>query len=725
MALSMDAELGESMNQPKSSLFSPQEEALFLELLDIEDPTERDGYLDRVSGDNVQLRNAIQSMLDDYSKATFYFNRTSQSLEFPGGITENDELEPDRLLGSYRIVRMICEGGSSKVYEAEQLHPVKRKVAIKILKLGMDTNAVIRRFESERQTLAMLEHPLISQVYDAGATSTGRPYFVMELVSGVKITDYCRTKSLDIDDRIRLLRDVCSALQHAHNKGIIHRDIKPSNILVTEIDGIPIPKLIDFGIAKVTDNPVNDGRTILGLPMGTPAYMSPEQFNGPSDLDTRTDIYSLGVVFYEILAGHTPFKNDELIAVGFEKMRRRVQLETPKAPLPFRSGRNSSNQELNWIALKAIEKDREDRFSTVHAFAADLERYLRDEPIQAHPPSRLYRFQKLVARNRLATASICVAIFALSTGFVISTLLYFRAREAEQVQTVLRKAAEERAYISEAAILIMKGKTEEADSKIRQIDGVLNHPSLEATSVFQTLAMWSAQQGDWESAADRWLAMTRVNHFDDTDMSDKVSEYLLPIAPTLLMTGDFKRYAEFQEFLLRRLQSTTHPFAAEHLLKLCLIIPASDHLLHRLQNAAMVAEQSLDGDATTIPSDRMEAWCCFAIALWYYRSGDPANAILWSDRSLLRRDWEESRIMMSFLLRSMCFNQMGNTERAIVDLNMAKASIEVHLEDSVALMKDGHFHDWMIAGILLQEATALIQRDSQPTPRPHPAPNPV
>jgi WD40 repeat protein/tRNA A-37 threonylcarbamoyl transferase component Bud32 len=395
---------------------------------------------------------------------------------------------PGSVIGRYRLLDQIGEGGFGAVYVAEQREPVKRRVALKIIKLGMDTRQVVARFEAERQALALMDHPNIAKVFDAGATETGRPFFVMELVKGVRITDYCDKNQLVVAQRLELFTRVCQAIQHAHQKGIIHRDIKPSNILVTMQDGTPVPKVIDFGIAKATQQELTEKTLYTQLQqfVGTPAYMSPEQAElSGLDIDTRSDIYSLGVLLYELLTGSTPFDTKELLEAGLDALRKIIREREPMRPSTRLRQTSSSaprsrpstihsqlSTDLDWIVMKCLEKDRTRRYETANGLAMDVQRHLNHEPVVARPPSQLYRLEKLVRRNKLAFAAIVGVASALVLGLALAASGW-RQAQFERDRAV-RAQAGEQAQRLEAQANELKAQAEELRARQRAYASDLN-----------------------------------------------------------------------------------------------------------------------------------------------------------------------------------------------------------------------------------------------------------
>jgi eukaryotic-like serine/threonine-protein kinase len=456
-------------------------ESIFLAALERSSP-ERPGFLTDACGTNKQLRQRVQALLTAHEAPKGFL---PEEISIASAATFLDSTiceQAGDTIGRYKLRQHIGEGGCGIVYLAEQTEPVRRRVALKVIKLGMDTRQVIARFEAERQSVAMMDHPNIARVLDAGATDAGRPYFVMELVGGVKITDYCDQNNFSTRQRLDLFIQVCRAIQHAHQKGIIHRDIKPSNVLVATQDGVPIPKVIDFGIAKATQGRLTDHTVFTAFEqfLGTPAYMSPEQAElGGLDVDTRSDIYSLGVLLYELLTGKTPFDTKAMMAGGLDEIRRTIKEKEPLTPSTrlreeFQL-RNPSEPELreriklvrgdlDWIVMKCLEKDRARRYETANGLAMDIERHLRQEPVVARPPSAAYKAQKFIRRNRAVTA----IAFVLVLGFSLSSWEAIRAWRAEREQIRLRRDAQAArqdaieklrdSYLAQAGALRMSGR---------------------------------------------------------------------------------------------------------------------------------------------------------------------------------------------------------------------------------------------------------------------------
>jgi serine/threonine protein kinase len=450
-------------------------EAVFFAALEKGSPEERAAFLDEACADDPDLRRRVEKMLAAQARAGSFLEPPAPG---PAATADAPAGEgPGTVIGPYKLLQQLGEGGMGVVFAAEQRQPVRRVVALKLIKAGMDSARVLARFEQERQALALMDHPHIARVLDAGATAQGRPYFVMELVKGIPITKYCDQEHLSPRERVELLIPVCQAVQHAHQKGVIHRDLKPSNVLVALYDGRPVPKVIDFGVAKATAQRLSE-RTVfteVGSLVGTLEYMAPEQAElNNLDVDTRADVYSLGVLLYELLTGSPPFTARQLRSAAFSEMLRIIREQEPQRP----STRLSSSEELpaiaakrkleparltrlvrgelDWMVMKCLEKERSRRYETANGLAADLLRYLADEPVAAGPPSASYRLRKLVRRNKGVVLAAGLVLLALVAGTAVSTWQAVRATQAEELARENEgKAIEERDAKDEALRLAL------------------------------------------------------------------------------------------------------------------------------------------------------------------------------------------------------------------------------------------------------------------------------
>jgi WD40 repeat protein/serine/threonine protein kinase len=440
------------------------EEAIFCAALKLKSQAERDAYIKAACGDDIHLLSRIEALLKAHQAQDSFLE--APDVEPDVTLDASPSIEgPGTRIGRYELLQLIGEGGMGLVYLADQKEPVRRRVALKIIKPGMDSKQVVARFEAERQVLALLDHPNIAHVLDAGTTGTGRPYFVMEYVKGLSITQYCDLNKLNIEQRLKLFRQVCEGVHHAHQKGIIHRDLKPSNILVSVHGDRAVPKIIDFGIAKATMQPLTDKTvfTSQGQLLGTPEYMSPEQVDlATQDIDIRSDIYSLGVVLYELLAGVLPFERESLARLGFAEVQRTIREQEPASPSTRLSSLGEQakaiaesrctqvvplarrlHRELEWIPLKAMRKDRCRRYRSAAELADDVQNYLDGNPLTAGPETAIYRVKKFVRRHAGSVATAALIAVTIILGLVVSTAMYLRAEDARQKEAAARAQAEQ------------------------------------------------------------------------------------------------------------------------------------------------------------------------------------------------------------------------------------------------------------------------------------------
>jgi serine/threonine protein kinase len=518
-------------------------EQLFCQALEKATVAERAAFLDEACGGDAALRTSVEALLRAHVDAGGFLDVPAVD---PNATRETPRPSegPGTKIGRYKILQLIGEGGFGSVYMAEQQEPVRRKVALKIIKLGMDTRQVIARFEAERQALALMDHPNIARVLDAGATESGRPYFVMELVKGITITEYCDKNKLSTRERLDLFLQVCHAVQHAHQQSIIHRDLKPNNVLVTLHDSRPVPMVIDFGIAKATSQRLTDKTLFTEFRqfLGTPEYMSPDQAEiSGLEVDTRTDIYSLGVLLYELLTGTTPFDATTLRKASYGEIQRIIREDEPPKPstrvatlAAQGSGTAHHRQlepaalsrlmrgDLDWIVMKAMDKDRTRRYQTASDLANDIERHLSDEPVLAGPPSVAYKLSKFVRRHRAGVLAGSTVVVALLIGLVLATTFYFQASHERDAARVEKARADQEAARSQRIADFLQDlflSTDPARALVRDVDveRVIatardvfgdDHGTVAATLSSRALQLQSA--GELEAAERLYAASLRI-----------------------------------------------------------------------------------------------------------------------------------------------------------------------------------------------------------------------
>jgi hypothetical protein len=698
---------------------------IFAQALERKSPAERESYLAEACHGDSELRREIESLLRAGEQAGDFLGQTMQ---LPGTVFVTERT--GTMIGRYKLLQKIGEGGFGAVYMAEQTEPIQRKVAVKIIKAGMDTREVIARFEAERQALALMDHPNIAKVLDAGATEAGRPYFVMELVNGIPITEYCDRGQLTTSDRLHLFMKVCHAVQHAHQKGIIHRDIKPNNVLVTLHDGEPVPKVIDFGVAKALGQKLTEKTLFTAFQhmIGTPAYMSPEQAElSGLDIDTRSDIYSLGVLLYELLTGVTPFDAETLRQAALDEIRRMIRETEPSKPstrlqtlgvrlndvAKFRHTepkalRRLVRGDLDWIVMKALEKDRRRRYETSDAFASDVARHLSNESVLASSPSVPYLVGKFVRRHKAGLAVTATLLLLLLAGAAVSTWQAVRATRAERAQSLLRQQAEQaranerqlrlqveaREKITQAEAFVRNGSLDEADKVMRTMSPLLDEMNASnAAAIYFSLGDWHARQAQWKEAATNYFTSIagQPANFDAHDR----------LAPVLVQSGDIAAFEQLRRQMLFRFGETTNPVIAGRIVTDCLILPWSGAELERVGKIA---------DAALQAGSNHWAWnyIQFAKALTAYRQGDFKSAADSLQTPLQDQGKDIARDVNAYMVLAMVQHRQGYTGYAH-DALTTGLGLAARLPSSDNDLQDWKaWNDWVIAQALMREANELV-----------------
>jgi serine/threonine protein kinase len=730
------------------TLLKQIEKTLFEGARDLRDPEVREAFLAQSCHGNPTLRARLERLLDAQSDAESFFDINilqAVSGDQPEGedappLRDESAPEPESdsvddanaWIGRYRLVRRLGDGGCGVVYAAEQQEPVQREVALKVIRLGMNTERVIARFDIERRALALMNHPNIAHVLDAGATKSGMPYFVMELVPGTKITQYSDENHLSIAERLELFIQVCLAIQHAHQKGVLHLDIKPSNVLITQKDGAPAPKVIDFGIGKAIEGPLADGSALIISDqfIGTPAYMSPEQASSAEvDIDTRSDIYSLGALLYELLAGRPPFDAVQLMESGVDEMRRVLQEQEPPSPSALLRSLNGQkgqdgqelaaiagrrrckpaaligalSGDLDWIVKQAMAKDRQLRYATANGLAADVRRYLQNLPVSAHPAGRIYALRKLVRRNRLAFLSAAVVALTLISGLSTSTWLFFREREARRHEARLLAEAQDAERLSRAVFLTRERDFDAADKLLKEIKTPLTTPSMDAVSAYRTIGNQFAQQGRWREAADHFSVLLQI---DGMDFWKSVATDYISCGDVLVESGNFAGYISFCQSAIAEFPKTQNLEGQQTMLKSCLLMPADKNLIHQLRPFG----DNLEKHFGELDPKLQATWSAIALSLWHYRTGDYDGAIKLAQRGYNKSDTITAHNATIRLIIAMALAQQGQIQPARLQLDAARDTIDARFRGvpGVGDGRLGYWYDWVFAHVLLREAVALI-----------------
>jgi serine/threonine protein kinase len=738
----------------------PSEKTIFLAALEKETAQERAAFLAEVGARDPRLRAEVEKLLEAHARPGNLLDEVPAEV---GAVRAQLEAatdldgrpcaeRPGTVIGPYRLLEQIGEGGFGLVFVAQQQQPVKRKVALKVLKPGMEQREVIARFEAERQALALMDHPNIAQVLDGGATASGRPYFVMELVRGIPITEFCDQNHLPVRERLELFVSVCQAVQHAHQKGIIHRDLKPSNVLVT-LQGTPVVKVIDFGVAKAIGQQLTEKTiyTRFAQIIGTPLYMSPEQAElSGLDVDTRSDIYSLGVLLYELLTGTTPFDRQRMRTAAFDEVRRIIREEEPPRPstrlsqlrsadcgmriakkrgvlgffTPHSALRDPQFQDLDWIVMKALEKERSRRYETAAAFAADVRRFLNEEPVEARPPSSLYRFRKLARRNKVALTTVALVAAALVAGTAVSIWQAARASSARAEADASRQRAEDFAErLKQANVLLDNARAHAGEQRwgpayARYTKAAQLQPDHYLVwsgrgSLYVRLGLWQRAASDYARALALGAPANNPGWWG--------------VPQLFLYTAHEQSYREACGQMLRQHGKTSDRLWAAVMIRSCLVSPAP------VTDAAALARRAEEllaempnwppgpffggGRPPPRPPDRGQGMMWFPRApglylagLAHYRAGRSEQAINRLRRSLSEDPgWPTREI--SYPVLALAYHRAGRAREARAALAAAEKVLDrwtaKMVQSPVGTMPIPWF-DWIECNLLYREARALI-----------------
>jgi serine/threonine protein kinase len=721
----------------------------------MDDPAQRSAYLEQACAGSPKLRAQVERLLIAHAGPGKFMEVPAAVLVDVAGPQQLSE-GPGTIIGPYKLLEKIGEGGFAVVFMAEQQQPLRRQVAVKVLKPGMDTRQVVARFEAERHVLALMDHPNIARVLDGGETASGRHYFVMELVRGIPVTEFCSQNQLDVARRLNLFLAICEAVQHAHQKGIIHRDLKPSNLLVTMHNSSPVVKVIDFGIAKAIGQQLTEQTlfTSFAQMMGTPTYMSPEQAQlGGLDIDTRTDVYSLGVLLYELLTGTTPFERDRLGTLAYDEIRRIIREEEPPLPsarmqrrtatasngLVHRSGeqnrpRRMCRGELDWIVMKSLEKDRARRYESVGALASDVEHYLRDEPVRACPPSQWYRFRKLARRNKPAFfvgAAFAAAVVLTVAGLAVSNVRISREQartsdERNRADQAL-KLAENRAAdildglerLKTANILIDRARWCAANQRLDDTQLALTRAARlrsDNAVVWSELSELHTRLGLWDAAAGDYA---REFDLHEPDSTTRWYQHAL----LRLAQDDVAGYLNVRRRMQAHFRGTVNPFFMIELVRTSGLCPAVDPEIEKI---VRLAEELL-------PYYSSEWYFRYVSGMAYYRAGRYDDAVEKLRDSLMAGENLPTRAL-SFPVLAMAHHRRGHASEARQALAEADAEIERWTRDVYENPGVGHWinhlgagaqrpvawWDWVEFRLLHREAKLLIEAVAPPTdPRMH------